>query len=117
MAEQPVGGHIPAFTLADRLRKAREETGAEQGEFAEQIGVSRGTVINYEKGHVHPREIVLRAWALRTGVPVSWLRTGLVPSSTPSRDGDATPEQHSPVAQLAEHPTVNRRIRSPHRAA
>ncbi|WP_405472347.1 helix-turn-helix domain-containing protein [Paenarthrobacter ilicis] len=72
---------IPQFTVADRLRKAREHTGLDQLEFAEELGVSRATVSNNERGVVSPRKIVLKAWALRTGVPVSWLETGEAPAA------------------------------------
>lgn len=70
---------IPTFTLGDRLRKARQTTGLEQAEFADAVGIARTTVINYENDRVRPRTIVLRAWALRTGVPVHWLVNGESP--------------------------------------
>lgn len=73
---------IPQFNLADRLRKAREITGLDQAEFADELGVSRGTVSNNERGTVAPRQIVLKAWALRTGVPLKWLETGEAPGAT-----------------------------------
>ena len=66
----------PRFTIADRLRKARESAGLEQGQLAADIDVSRSTIGNYESARVTPRRIVLRAWALRTGVPLEWLERG-----------------------------------------
>jgi transcriptional regulator with XRE-family HTH domain len=36
------------WTIADRLRKARELTGLSQEEFAAKIGISKGTVGTYE---------------------------------------------------------------------
>lgn len=78
-------GIIPEFTLADRLRKAREITGLNQRDFANEIGVNRNSVGNYETGMTKPRPVVLRAWALRTGVPAMWLETGEAPS--PGGDG------------------------------
>ena len=44
MSELQVSGVVPMWTQADRLRKAREHAGLEQGEFALAIGVSRNTV-------------------------------------------------------------------------
>ena len=79
-------GAVPAFTVADRLRKAREHAGLEQGDLAERMGVSRGTVSNNELGKVAPRRIVLRAWALATGVDVGWLETGIAPRPEPGHD-------------------------------
>src|SRR5690606_27177162 len=77
-------GIIPVFTLGDRLRKARQVTGLEQEDFAAEIGVSRGTVRNYETGATtRVKPIVLKAWALRSGVPLHWIQTGESP-----RQGD-----------------------------
>lgn len=68
---------IPKFTSGDRLRKARELTGMDQETFAELLGVSRGTVSNYERSRTMRRHaIVLRAWAMATGVPLYWLEGG-----------------------------------------
>ena len=79
---------IPAFTVGDRLRKAREKTGLDQGEFAEEIGVSRGTVSNYEgdktEGFKRP---YVAAWAIRADVPVEWLLWGKVPTDDGPEDG------------------------------
>ena len=85
------GPAVPEWTMADRLRKARESAGLEQRELAADIGVSRNTVHNYERGRVVPRRPVVLAWAIRTGVPVSWLWDGadddapreVAPPSTP----------------------------------
>lgn len=66
---------LPVWTLGDRLRKAREFAGLDQDELAERIGISRGTVSNYElgRGQRPPKRIVINAWAEVTNVPVSWL--------------------------------------------
>lgn len=73
---------IPEWTMGDRLRKAREEAGYSQRDFADLIGVSRATVSNAEVGvgKKGPLPVTVRAWALATGVPVEWLETGCVPS-------------------------------------
>ncbi len=75
---------IPVFTIGDRLRKAREVTGLDMAEFANEIGVSRQTVGNAELGKVTPRKIMLKAWSMRTGVPIEWLETG---TTNPHQDG------------------------------
>lgn len=80
-------GVIPRFTMGDRLRKARELTGLDQAAFAREIGVSRNTVGNAETDSVRVRRITLRAWAMRTGVPVEWLETGETPPSPSGGDG------------------------------
>lgn len=71
---------IPEFSVRDRLRKARELTGLDRQDFAAEIDVSRNTVTNYEMGHTTPKRLVLKAWALRTGVPLVWLETGIAPA-------------------------------------
>lgn len=60
-----------AFTLGDRLRKARVRSGLDQQQLADQMATSRNTVSNYENGHHGkrgPKVMVLRAWAHACGV-------------------------------------------------
>lgn len=84
-------GVVPEFTIGDRLRKAREHLGMEQGPFADLIGVSRGSVSNYERGMIDRyRPIVMRAWARETGVSLGWLETGQG-SPTPPAPGLPAP--------------------------
>lgn len=90
-------GRIPTWTRADRLRKAREVAGLDQTALGQHIGVSRGTVSNAERGTVEPRRSVIMAWAMATGVPLTWIETGEAPS--PGGDGasiDARPEGFEP---------------------
>lgn len=52
----------------------------DQQEFADLLGMTRGTVRNYESGVTTRRKpIYMRAWALATGVPIEWLETGQDP--------------------------------------
>lgn len=66
-------GRVPEWSLADRLRKAREAADLEQKDLAASIGITRNTVGNYEGAKVKPRRPVLIAWALATGVPLAWI--------------------------------------------
>jgi len=68
-------GNIPTWTQGDRLRKAREWAGLDQDQLADRMGVSRGSISNYERDK-GDRLIVINAWALSTGVPKVWLLTG-----------------------------------------
>lgn len=43
---------------------------------AEAVEVSTRTIGNYENGRTMVRGSVLKVWAIRTGVPLDWLRTG-----------------------------------------
>jgi len=78
--------------MGDRLRKAREHAGLEQRELAADIGISRNTVQNYERGRTSPRRPVVLAWAVRTGVSQAWLWTGQ------EGQGDAAHEIAPPTA-------------------
>ncbi|OZE95136.1 hypothetical protein CH302_19545 [Rhodococcus sp. 15-2388-1-1a] len=81
-------GKVPEILRHHRLRIAREEAGLEQGQLAELIGVSRNTIGAAEKKDGNPRRIVINAWALACGVPVSWLETGNAESPRPDGDPD-----------------------------
>jgi transcriptional regulator with XRE-family HTH domain len=74
MTESPLPAPaVPAWTLGDRMRKAREHAGLKQSELAEEIGVGRSTIVTYETGKSQPPRPVLLSWALRCGVPFEWL--------------------------------------------
>lgn len=91
-------GTVPQWTLADRLRKAREHTGLEQQEFGELIGVSRATVSNYERGiTTNIRRPMLLAWSLGTGVPLQWLSDGTEPTPGDGGDGGVPPAGFEPA--------------------
>ena len=89
MTMQAYDGVVPEWTLADRLRKARLMTGLEAQEFADEIGIHRNSVRNYERGRL-PRPIVLKAWALRSGVSYEWLVTGECRTNRAKYDTPAT---------------------------
>lgn len=98
-----VAGVIPQWTVGDRLRKARELTGLERGDFAGEIGISRNTVTNYEHDKVEHRVVVLRSWALRCGVSQHWLETGEGEPSGPSGDGEPLPASGDPGLRIYFH--------------
>lgn len=75
--EKPMG--VPEWTLGDRLRKSIEHAGVGVGEMAEYLEVDRNTVSNYIHDKVRVPGAVIRLWAIRTGVPLEWLRTGSSP--------------------------------------
>ena len=65
----------PAWTLGDRIRKARLTTGMNQRDFAPLIGVKPGSLASWEADHSHPRDVVAiaRRITMLTGVPAAWL--------------------------------------------
>jgi transcriptional regulator with XRE-family HTH domain len=84
-APVPFGGRTYEFGIADRLRISRELTGLDQREFAEQTGLSRATISNYERGIHRPRWPQIIVWALATGFDPAWLRDGQVTPDGPTR--------------------------------
>ena len=76
MSTQPLHSRVPVFQLKDRLRLAREQKHLEQADIAAELGVSRATVSNYERGVTVPGKLVLNAWAVICDVDVEWLKTG-----------------------------------------
>lgn len=86
----------PEWTLGDRLRKAREEAGLDQAALADALGVSRATISNHEVGigKRGTNRMMIRAWALATGVEAEWIEYG--------RTGDQKPPGYrSPLRLLA----------------
>lgn len=95
MTTQHSAGRVPEFTLGDRLRKARELTGLTIRQFAEQIGVSHGTITNAEGDLRRVRPITIKAYAMRTGVSVEWLETGRRPQSPDNGPEGGTTSGHA----------------------
>lgn len=93
--QMPRHPRVPPWTMGDKLRKAREESGLEQTELARELGISRGTVTNYERGHVTPRKAVVMAWAMRTGVPAEWLFDSENPRPVGPDGGEVLPRLDS----------------------
>ncbi|MFD6394364.1 helix-turn-helix domain-containing protein, partial [Nocardia sp. NPDC060259] len=81
-------GIIPAQLVRHRLVMAREVRGITQRELATEIGVGVATVQRAEQGTVTPKRAVVMAWAMATGVDLTWLETGKAPS--PEGDGAST---------------------------
>ncbi|MGY4543287.1 transcriptional regulator with XRE-family HTH domain [Arthrobacter sp. UYNi723] len=94
MSTQPMHTRTPEFQLKDRLRLARELKNFEQADIAAELGISRATVSNYERGATMPGKLVINAWAVVCDVDVEWLKTGKADSAMhPSDPGG---NLHSP---------------------
>lgn len=93
---QQAAGAIPQFTRGDRFRKARQLTGQTTREFAETIGVSQKTVTDAENDNRPTvRKILVNAWALATGVPATWLETGIASDQPKPDGGDEVDTRHA----------------------
>ena len=75
----PVPTHMLEFDLADRMRRALKVSGLNVQEMADYLGVARNTVSTWINGHITPSLQTLRLWAIKTDVPLEWLRTGKIP--------------------------------------
>lgn len=73
MAQVVGSSRIPVFSLGERIRKAREDQGLSQAEFAIRLGVDRKTVSNWEGSRNQPRYGDLMLIASVTDVNLPWL--------------------------------------------
>ena len=105
MTQQTIVGHIPAWTVGDRLRKAREDANLSQKELADLTGVSQRSISAYEGQAKPPRRPVLLAIHMATGVPMEWLETGQAstpgPEGTSAPGGTRTPQPSDPKVVVA----------------
>jgi transcriptional regulator with XRE-family HTH domain len=64
----------PAWTLGDRIRKARTLNHMSQAEFAAAIGVKDGSLAAWETDRAQPRNVVAIARRIEvlTGIPAAW---------------------------------------------
>lgn len=67
---------VPRWSIGDRMRKARIHAGMTTDDMAADIGRTRRTISNYESGSTEAPLLVLRQYALRTGVPLDWIVRG-----------------------------------------
>lgn len=97
--------------LAHRIRKARLTKGLSQLALAEQLGVTRGAVANWESSAgTHPATDRLLRIAQVTGVSVEWLASGRrTISSTPAA---ATPPSADAVSGSAQELQLLRLFRT-----
>lgn len=71
-----------AETVADRLKRSLRYAGLHNYDMADHLEVHRNTVTFWLSGRSKMLPVIMRVWADRTGVPLSWLKTGEWPSDT-----------------------------------
>ncbi len=96
------GPRIPAFTVGDRLRKAREAARIPAGVMATDLDVDRSSITRYERATKVKRTIAL-AYAMRTQVPVEWLLTGETPSGGDGGSGSRLWESNPRPSHYKSH--------------
>lgn len=62
--------------MKDRLKELRKALDLSQQEFADKIGIKRGTIANYEVGRNEPIDAVVSLICEKFNVSENWLRTG-----------------------------------------
>ena len=88
-----LGGQVPNWTIADRVRKAREFAGLKQLELAESVGMARTSLARIEQGKSSPRRTTLIAISFATGVSLEWLENGEIPAPDSPGGGDVVRHQ------------------------
>ena len=76
-------GVIPTFHRGDRLAKALDYAGMTNVEMAEYLGVGTATISRWVHDRSPVRRGTLLLWAMRTGVDLEWLETGMAPQREP----------------------------------
>lgn len=69
---------IPAWTIGDRMAKARRAAGISTTAMCDYLGIHRNSANAYEHDRARPPKAIVRLWAIRCAVPLEWLE----PSST-----------------------------------
>lgn len=80
---------VPEWTIADRLKKAREFRGIDQTALATETGIARTTISNYERGATKPSKANVKLIAMATGVDRYWLLLGVMPGTPDTPDEQA----------------------------
>lgn len=88
-----MGGKVPNWTIADRVRKAREFSGLKQLDLAESVGMARTSLARIEQGKSEPRRTTLIAIAFATGVSLDWLEYGETPAPDNPGGGEVVRHQ------------------------
>lgn len=78
---------VPRFELRHRMHRAMEWANLGPDDMAAEVGRGVTTIRNYLAGRTSPTRAVLIAWAMRCGVPFSWLDTGEEPADPPDGNG------------------------------
>lgn len=88
MSIEPISHELLHFSQGDRLRKSLQLSGISSQEMADYLEVSRNTISRWINDEREPNRTFVRLWSLRTGVPLAWIETGVVPED--NGGGDAS---------------------------
>ena len=62
--------------MHERIKQARKALDLTQQEFADRLGIKRGTIANYELGRNEPIDAVITLICREFAINENWLRTG-----------------------------------------
>ena len=101
--------------LADRMRRSLRLAGVSVQDMADYLEVARNTVSTWINGRITPSGQTLRLWAMRTGVPYEWLRTGELPvdDDPPTPDPLYAPWDSNPEPSDSQPPLCVLPLRRP----
>lgn len=106
MSTSTDGVRVPAWDLADRLRKSLRVADISVQDMADYLDVSRNTVSAWINGRTPPSTQSIRLWALATSVAYEWLKDGTEPGDIgpggPGGDG-GQPSPRDPGLLLPWH--------------
>jgi DNA-binding XRE family transcriptional regulator len=88
------GGKVPAWSIGDRIRKARESEGLTQGELSLACEFSTRTLLRLESGDATPKLGQLLAISVVTNCDFQWLSKGETkknPSNPQGPEGSSLP--------------------------
>ena len=89
MSIEPISYKKLEFTQGDRLRKSLQAADMTSQEMADYLEVNRNTVSRWINDEREPKRVILRLWAMRTGVPLEWIETGVTPENNGGDDGSS----------------------------
>lgn len=69
--------------MHNRIKTIRTSAGLTQQEFADKLGIKRGTIANYELGRNEPIDAVINLICREFSISENWLRTGEGDMRTP----------------------------------
>lgn len=77
--------------MRNRIKEIRQDNNLTQQEFADRLGIKRGTIANYELGRNEPIDAVVTLICEKFNVNEDWLRYGKEPKEkTTSREEEIT---------------------------
>ena len=109
MAEDDFDWGDDASTFGDRLAKAREFAGMDQGQLARRLGVKLATIRNWEADRSEPRANRLSMLSGLLGVSIVWLMSG-EGDGAPSTETNAAGDVAEILAELRELRTAQSRL-------